>query len=106
VAWIYSGAKLRTLATLLKQTPTTVFVAVPIAGNQYLAVAHATTRFVTIYERNSDSFAKIPDPDTLPTGNAVSACFSVDGNYLAIAHSVSPYVTIYKRSGDVFSKIS
>ena len=72
----------------------------------YLAVAHATTPFITIYKRSEDSFTKLSNPDVLPTGYGNGCSFSQDTNYLAISHNSSPYVTIYKRLGDVFNKIT
>ena len=74
-------------------------------GN-YLAIAHLSPPFVTIYKRNGDSFTKLANPDVLPTGNGFGASFSPDGNYLAIGHNSSPFVTIYKREGDTFTKLA
>ena len=36
--------------------------------NNYLAVAHNTSPFVTIYSRSGDTFTKLPNPAALPTG--------------------------------------
>ena len=72
----------------------------------YLAVAHATTPYLTIYKRSGDVFTKLLDPSTLPTGIGYGCIFSSDGNYMVLAHFTTPYVTIYKRSGDVFTKLS
>ena len=74
-------------------------------GN-YLAVAHNTSPFVTIYKREGDTFTKLANPDVLPTGNGWGTSFSPDGNYLSIAHQGSPFVTIYKRNGDSFTKLA
>jgi WD40 repeat protein len=75
----------------------------------YLAIAHTTTPYVTIYKHTTgDTFEKIADPATLPKGDARGAAFSPDGTYLAIAHGgSSPYVTIYKHTtGDTFEKVA
>ena len=58
-----------------------------------------------IYKRDGDTFAKIGDPDVLPTGNAFGVAWSSDDVYLAVGHEVSPRITIYKRDGDVFTKL-
>ena len=62
----------------------------------YLAVAHWTTPFVTIYKRSGDTFTKLTNPATLPTGIGQGAAFDPTSTYLAIAHSTTPFVTIYK----------
>jgi hypothetical protein len=72
----------------------------------YLAVAHYTTPFITIYKRSGDTFTKLANPSALPANAATGFAFSPDGNYLAVAHEVTPFITIYKRSGDTFTKLS
>lgn len=75
-------------------------------NGEFLAVGHATTPFVTIYQRSGNTFVKLANPGTLPTG-AVKACaFSWNGEFLAVAHNVSPFVTIYQRSGTTFTKLA
>ena len=71
----------------------------------YLAVAHNTSPYITIYKRNGDTFAKLENPAVLPTGTGNGCAFSPDGIHLAVAHSASPYITIYKRDGDTFTKL-
>jgi len=66
----------------------------------YMAVAHATTPYVTIYKRSGYIFTKLTNPLTLPTGQGNGIAFSPDGTYLAVAHTTAPNLTIYKRSGD------
>ena len=72
----------------------------------YLAVAHSTTPYITIYKRSGDVFTKLADPSSLPAGNGYGTTFSPDGIYLAVAHYTSPFITIYKRSGDTFTKLA
>jgi len=72
----------------------------------YLAVAHGTTPFITIYKRNGDTFTKLNNPANLPTGTAHCVGWSYDNTYLAVGHDTSPYITIYKRSGDTFTKLA
>ena len=70
-----------------------------------MAVAHAGSPYITIYKRSGDTFTKVSDPSTLPTGPGNGCAFSPDGTYLVVAHYTSPYITIYKRSGDAFAKL-
>ena len=75
-------------------------------NGEFFAVGHATTPFVTIYQRTGNTFVKLANPATLPTG-AVNACaFSPNGEFLAVAHNVAPGVTIYQRSGSTFTKLT
>jgi len=53
----------------------------------------------------NDTFSKLSNPSTLPTGNGRGISFSSDNIYLAIAHNNSPYITIYKRNGNIFTKL-
>lgn len=72
----------------------------------YMAIAHDTAPYITIYKINEGTFTKLANPSSLPTGNALGVSFSSDGIYLAVVHSSNPYITIYKRSGDVFTKLT
>ena len=71
-----------------------------------MAVAHATSPFVTIYKRSGDTFTKLANPATLPPSTGYGVAFSADGTYMAVAHFITPFVTIYKRSGDTFTKLA
>jgi len=72
----------------------------------YLAVAHDTTPFITIYKRSGDTFTKLSDTADLPASAGNDIVFSPDDKYLAVAHDTTPFITIYKRSGDTFTKLS
>jgi WD40 repeat protein len=74
--------------------------------NQFMAVAHTTTPFVTIYQISGSTFTKLSDPATLPAGNATGVAFSRDGQFLAVTHATSPFVTIYSISGTTFTKLA
>ena len=66
---------------------------------RYLAAGLQSSPYIIIYDWNSGSPVKIPDPATLPTGGYLPAVtWSPDGRYLAIAHANSPYITIYDWS--------
>jgi WD40 repeat protein len=71
-----------------------------------LAVAHTTTPFITIYNQEIDTFTKLADPATLPTGLSTGVAFSGDDLYMAVGHYAAPYITIYKRSNDTFTKLA
>jgi WD40 repeat protein len=75
-------------------------------GALYLAIAHHSSPFITIYKRANESFTKLANPTTLPTGDGIGVAFSPDTVYLAVAHTANPVVTIYKRSGDTFEKLA
>lgn len=53
-----------------------------------------------------NSFNKLSDPSTLPTGTTSGIALSSDGTYLAVGVTVSPNLFIYKRSGDIYTKLS
>ena len=61
----------------------------------YLAVAHYSSPYITIYRRIGDTFTKLPNPATLPTSNGYGCAFDPTGTYLAVAHDGSPYITVY-----------
>ena len=63
----------------------------------YLAVAHGSSPYITIYKRSGDTFTKLPDPASLPAGTGYGTAFSPDGTYLSVTHDSSPFITIYKR---------
>jgi len=73
---------------------------------RFLAIAHATTPFVTIYEKDRNLYTKLSDPATLPASTGNGVAWSKDGRFLAIAHNSSPFVTIYERSGTTFTKLT
>lgn len=73
---------------------------------EYLAVAHTTSPFVTIYQRKGIEFVKLANPATLPTGSGEACRFSPDGQFLAVGHATSPFITIYQRSGSTFTKLA
>lgn len=73
------------------------------SDDTYMAVAHASSPYVTIYKRSGDTFTKLADPSDLPAGNGYGVAFSSDDTYMAVAHAFSPYVTIYKQTIEKFS---
>ena len=77
------------------------------SDNNYMFVSHITTPFVTIYEREDDTFTKLANLSDLPAGNGYDIDITDDDNYLAIGvYGTSPYLAIYKRSGDTFTKLA
>lgn len=77
-----------------------------MATTGYLATAHSTSPYVTIYFVDGDSRVKLADPASLPSGQGRSAILSPDGVYLAVTSSSTPFLAIYKRSGDTFTKLT
>ena len=70
---------------------------------QFIAVAHTTTPFITAYPWSSSGFGtKFANPGTLPTGSGSAVGFSPSGDAVAIAHTTSPYVTAYPWSSSGF----
>ena len=72
----------------------------------YLAVAHATSPFVSIYKRDGNTLTKLSNPATLPAGIGYGVAWDKTGKYLAVAHATSPFVTVYSRSSDTFTKVA
>lgn len=75
-------------------------------NGEFLVVTHATTPFMTIYQRSGSTFTKLSDPATLPAAGAFNSAWSPDSQFLAVAHDSSPYITIYQRSGTTFTKLT
>lgn len=75
-------------------------------NGEFVAVAHSTTPYVTIYQKTGNTLVKLSNPGTLPTGNASGVAWSPSGEFLAVSHTTSPYVTIYQRSGNTFTKVT
>jgi WD40 repeat protein len=73
---------------------------------RFLAVAHLTTPFVTIYERAGLNFNKLANPTTLPAGGAQGLAWSPNGDFLVVSHGTTPFFTIYQRQGINFTKLS
>jgi 6-phosphogluconolactonase (cycloisomerase 2 family) len=75
-----------------------------------MSVAHSTSPFITIYKINraTDTFTKLANPVTLPTGTGYDTAFSPDGLYMTVSHATSPSITIYKidRATDTFTKLA
>lgn len=65
----------------------------------YLAVAHTTTPFISVYFRSGTTYTKLANPTSLPTGNGAQVSWSADNTYLALSHGTSPYMGIFQKSG-------
>jgi WD40 repeat protein len=78
------------------------------SDGDYLAVAHNTSPFVTVYKRSGDTFTKVANPTTLPAGTGNGVSWSPDGTYLAVSHNTTPFITIYKldKITDTLTKLS
>lgn len=65
---------------------------------EFLASAHITSPFISIYDVESNT--KLSNPGTLPTGTGQCVAWSPDGQYLAVGHSTSPFITVYEITRD------
>lgn len=73
---------------------------------KYVAIGHNTSPFITIYERDGDTFTKLANPSSLPPNRPDGLAFSsVTGRFLALANISSPYIVIYERNGNTFTKL-
>ena len=74
-------------------------------GITNLAVAHATSPFVTVYPFTTNAGAagtfgaKIANPSTLPTGTPTSVGFHPNDDSLFVGHATDPFVTAYNFTG-------
>jgi hypothetical protein len=80
-------------------------------NGQFLAVAHDTTPFVTIYECTGTAgsglvLTKLTNPASLPAGAGQGVAFSADGRFMTVAHTTTPFVTIYEINGTTFTKLT
>ena len=72
---------------------------------RFLVFGHATTPFVTIYERCGANFSKVPNPSGLPAGTVHGMGWSPDGNLLSCGTSTTPFLTTYQRQGLNFTPL-
>ena len=73
------------------------------AKEQFIAVAHASSPFVSAYPWSVSGFGtKFANPATLPTGTGIDVSFSSSGDAVAVAHANSPFVTAYPWSASGF----
>ena len=108
---IYGGLRVRDTFTSLSDPtdtpPTNAVNGIAFSHDSiYMATAHWTSPYITIYKRSGDTFTKLANPADLPPDIAWCVAFSHDSTYLAVGHYTSPYLTIYKRSGDTFTKLA
>lgn len=67
----------------------------------YMAVAHSTTPFISVYLLTSGKWVKQTDPATLPAGNGIGVCWNYEREMLFVAHNTSPNVTMYQTASDM-----
>lgn len=74
---------------------------------KYVAVAHATSPFITIYSFSGGVLTKLANPSSLPTATCYRCTFSPNSTFLVVSISASPYIAIYSiNSSGVFTKIA
>ena len=63
-------------------------------GND-IAVAHASSPYISVYPWSSGFGTKYSNPSTLPPNLGKGVAFSPDGTDIAVCHLDSPYVSVY-----------
>jgi len=74
--------------------------------SKYLAVAHATAPYLSVYRCAEGVLTKLANPTPTPTGTGVAVKWSPDGTFLAVGHATTPFITIYSRSGETLTKLT
>lgn len=69
-----------------------------------LAVGHRNIPYISFYAQDLESFSKIDDPDTIPTGSVTGVELSTDLAVLSL--NSSPYIYVYRREGKIFTKLN
>jgi hypothetical protein len=88
---------------MLSQRLKTAKVAAGGGGQQFIAVAHQTSPFITVYPWSGSGFGtKFADPGTLPASTGNSVAFTPAGDVVAVAHATTPFITAYPWSGSGF----
>lgn len=75
-------------------------------NDNYLAVAHDASPYITIYSIAGNNLNKLTNPATLPTGVVYGLTWDSTSTYLAVASDTTPFILIYKRSGNTFTKLA
>lgn len=74
-----------------------------ISSPQAIAIAHATTPFVTAYQWSNLGFGnKYTNPATLPVSTGYSVAFSPSGNAIAVTNVTAPSIVAYPWSSSGF----
>ena len=87
-------------------SPSTFYTAATFAFDKYLVAAQNNSPFAIFYGQDVDTFNRLPNPTSIPSGLARSVCFGYDGTYVAFGINVTPFIALYKRSGDTFNKLA
>lgn len=98
---LYSVSSLN--AFTLISNPATLPAGIPSsvawsANSEYLAIAHATTPFMTIYQISGTTFTKIANPGVLPAGSGTSAHWTQTKQFLSVTSGISPYIQVYQTA--------
>lgn len=65
-------------------------------SNLFIAVAHTTTPFMSIYPITTYGFGtKLANPVSLPPGNLTGICFAPTGDFLLTLSATTPYVGVW-----------
>lgn len=71
---------------------------------KYMAVAHATTPYITVYSVSGTTFTKVADPADLPDGTAMCCAFTPTGRGLFVGTGTSPYYHWYGFDGTTLTE--
>jgi hypothetical protein len=69
-----------------------------------LAVAHATSPYISTFDWTAGAWVKRADPSNLPVGTARGCSLSGNGLVLAVAHDSSPYISTYDWTAGAWVK--
>lgn len=69
---------------------------------KFLALAHATSPFITVYYWDGGFGAKVSNPATLPPAQCNDVSFTSNGDAIIMTHNNSPYISAYPWSNSGF----
>ena len=72
--------------------------------DNFIAIAHQDSPFITAYPWSSGFGTKYADPATLPANDGYGVAFSASGNDIAVAHRGTPFITAYPWSSGFGTK--
>lgn len=76
-------------------------------NGEFVACAHSSSPYITVYQKQGTSLVKLTNPATLPTSTANSVAWSPNGEFLAVGHDFSTRsLSIYQRSGSTLTKLT
>jgi len=74
-------------------------------GN-YLAVVSSISPYLYVYSISGDTYTKLDDPSSLPSGTPSTVAINADGTQIVINYASAPYLNFFKRVGSTLSELS